>query len=263
MSANSGFGIITNQTFVNSDTTKNVNSITLKTDANTAGFFKPGSYIRADNTAQQLAVTGITNHSEMFMVIGTVRGVVANVFPVTTGSGYLAAPTVTITTPGDEGGGFNSSGTRDGTALGAAASVVIRGEDSTDGGNINAKYVSRRVTLNDGFDAGDLKVIVNAYKPLGTGINVYYKVKSEEDPDNFDNKSYVLMSQETSNSVLSTSEEDVREFTFKSANDVISYTSDGVTYDNFKTFGVKIVMTSNNTITIPKLRDMRAIALDS
>ena len=71
------------------------------------------------------------------------------------------------------------------------------------------------------------------------------------------------MSQETSNSVLSTSEEDVREFTFKSANDVISYTSDGVTYDNFKTFAVKIVMTSNNTITIPKLRDMRAIALDS
>ena len=109
MSANSGFGIITNQTFVNSDTTKNVNSITLKTDANTAGFFKPGSYIRADNTAQQLAVTGITNHSEMFMVIGTVRGVVANVFPVTTGSGYLTAPTVTITTPGDEGGGFNLS----------------------------------------------------------------------------------------------------------------------------------------------------------
>ena len=70
------------------------------------------------------------------------------------------------------------------------------------------------------------------------------------------------MSQETSNSVVSTSEEDIREFSYQTANDVIQYTSDGVTYDKFKSFAIKIVMTSNNVITIPKLRDMRAIALD-
>ena len=46
-------------------------------------------------------------------------------------------------------------------------------------------------------------------------------------------------------------------------NDSISYTSGGATHDRFKTFAIKIVMTSNNAVTVPKLRDMRAIALDS
>ena len=206
----------------------------------------------------------MSNHTEMFMAVGTVRGVVANVVPVTVGSGYLTAPAITISTPGDEAGGFTSDGTRDSSAAaGTTASVVIRGEDSVDGGNINAKYVSRRVTLNDGFDASDLKVIISAFKPLGTGINVYYKVKSDEDPESFDDKSYVLMNQETANTLLSTSEEDIKEFTFKTANDSISYTSGGATHDRFKTFAIKIVMTSNNAVTVPKLRDMRAIALDS
>ena len=68
--------------------------------------------------------------------------------------------------------------------------------------------------------------------------------------------------QETISSTFSTSEEDIREFTYKTANDVVQYSSGGITYDDFKTFAVKIVMTSNNVITIPKLRDMRAIALD-
>ena len=270
LSSNSGYGIITGRTFIDSDSSKNVASITIKTNANNAGFFKPGTFIRADNTAQQLAVTGLSNHTEMFMAVGTVRGVVANVVPVTVGSGYLTAPAVTISTPGDEAGGFVAptdttvKGQRDGSpAAGTTASVVIRGEDSVDGGNINAKYVSRRVTLNDGFDASDLKVIISAFKPLGTGINVYYKVKSDEDPESFDDKSYVLMNQETANTLLSTSEEDIKEFTFKTANDSISYTSGGATHDRFKTFAIKIVMTSNNAVTVPKLRDMRAIALDS
>ena len=261
--SNSGYGIITGRTFVGSDSSKNVASITIKTSANNAGFFKPGTLIRSDNTAQQLAETGLSNHTEMFMAVGTVRGVVANVVPVTVGSGYLTAPTVTISTPGDEAGGFTSDGTRDSSAAaGTTASVVIRGEDSVDGGNINAKYVSRRVTLNDGFDASDLKVIISAFKPLGTGINVYYKVKSEEDPESFDDKSYVLMNQETANTLLSTSEEDIKEFTFKTANDSISYTSGGATHDRFKTFAIKIALTSNNATVIPKVRDMRAIALD-
>ena len=263
--ANSGYGIIVRQTFVGGDTTKNVSSITLKTNANTKGMFKPGTLIRADNTAQQLAVSGVNNGeaSETFMAVGTVRGFVSNVFPTTTGSGYLTAPTVTITAPGAEAGGFTSDGTRDSSAnAGTTATVTIRGEDSADGGNINAKYISRRVSLEDGFDASDIKVIVSAYKPVGTDINVYYKVKSKDDPENFDNKSYVLMNQETISSTFSTSEEDIREFTYKTANDVVQYSSGGITYDDFKTFAVKIVMTSNNVITIPKLRDMRAIALD-
>ena len=255
MPANTGYGIITHQTYYGGDSTKNVASITVKTNANTKGFFKAGTLIRADNTAQQLAVTGVGNGnaSETFMAVGAVTGIVANVFPTTAGSGYLTAPTLTMSAPADNNAHEAGKTT---------ANVVIRGEDGAEGGNINAKYISRRVSLEDGFDSSDIKVVLNAYKPVGTDINVYYKVKAQDDPQSFDLKPYVLMSQETSNSVVSTSEEDIREFSYQTANDVIQYTSDGVTYDKFKSFAIKIVMTSNNVITIPKLRDMRAIALD-
>ena len=139
----------------------------------------------------------------------------------------------------------------------------MRGEDTSSGGNINTKYISRRVTLEDGFDARDLKVIVNAYKPLGTGIQVYYKVKADEDPDDFDTKSYVLMSQETPSSLYSGALEDIKEYTFKTTDEKITYSSGNADYDKFKTFSIKIALTSNTASTVPRVRDMRAIALDT
>jgi hypothetical protein len=179
------------------------------------------------------------------MAVNVVTGIVSNVVPIGAGSGYLTTPTITLTDSG---------------VTQAVANVV--GEDSSKGGNINARYISRRVTLEDGFDASDLKVILNAYKPLGTGVHVYYKVKSEDDPQDFDDKSYVLMSQETPSSVQSGAEDDVKEFVYKTADEKINYTSDSVLYDKFKTFSVKIVLTSNSSVIVPKVRDVRAIALD-
>jgi len=35
-----------------------------------------------------------------------------------------------------------------------------------------------------------------------------------------------------------------------------------VTYDKFKTFSIKIVLGSASTAIIPKIKDMKAIALD-
>ena len=160
----------------------------------------------------------------------------------------MTSPTITISSP--------FSGT-------SGATAIVTGEDSASGGNINTRYISRRVTLEDGFDASDLKVIINAYKPVDTGIEVYFKVKADEDPQDFDEKGYTLMTQETSNSVFSLSEEDTKEFVYKSANESIEYTSGGVKFDRFKTFAIKIALTSSNAAVVPKVRDMRAIALDT
>ena len=44
----------------------------------------------------------------------------------------------------------------------------------------------------------------------------------------------------------------------------ITYTSDtGVTYDSFKKFSIKIVMTSKDPAIVPKIRDLRIIAVPS
>ena len=173
----------------------NVASITIKTNANNVGAFVNGCFILADGTAnssggdgaQSARFTGTgSTSSNTFVTVGVVTGKVSNVEPWPTsasagapaGSGYLTTPTITI-----------SAGTPEAITTAVA---TVRGEDTSSGGNINTKYISRRVTLEDGFDARDLKVIVNAYKPLGTGLHVYYKVKADEDPEDFDTKNYVL-----------------------------------------------------------------------
>ena len=165
-------------TYVNGNTSANVSTITIKTSANCYGIFANGCTIQSSALAQDADHTNsgyTTNHSNTFMLVGTVTGAVSNVVPSlanglisTAGSGYLTTPTVTITAP-------NVS------EQAAVAVATVVGEDSTSGGNVNAKYITRRVTLEDGFDAADIKVILNAYKPLGTNLYLYYKVKAEDD----------------------------------------------------------------------------------
>jgi hypothetical protein len=246
-SGDDAHGIISGQTFVGSDSSKNVATITIKTSSNNAGHFANGIIILSDGTAQDGDHTNsqVTVGSNTFMAVNVVTGVVANVVPIVSGSGYLTTPTVTLSTN---------------ATTNAVANIV--GEDSASGGNINAKYVSRRVTLEDGFDASDLRVILNAYKPLGTGVNLYYKVRAETDPEEFDTKSYVLMTQETPSTIYSGNEGDIREYVYKTSGESTSYTSNYTDYDTFKSFAVKVVMTSNNVTTVPKIRDIRTIALD-
>ena len=142
------------------------------------------------------------------------------------------------------------------------AAVVCTGEEKPSGGPIKSKYVSRRVTLKDEFDASDLKIVLNAYKPKGTDVHVYYKVKNVDDPEDFDLKNYTLMSQETSAGTISKGKDDIQEFIYKSSGETTAYTSNKVRYETFKTFAVKIALVANNCWDMPRVRDMRAIALD-
>ena len=164
------------------------------------------------------------------------------------GNNYITTPTVTIS---------NSS-----VSNGTDAEIKIRGETDPQGGNLLSKYISRKVTLEDGFDAKDLKVTVNANKPQGTDIKVYTKVISSEDTQTFDEKPYILMTQETPSTVISLNDKDYRDFVFKSANDNLSYVSNESTFNRFKTFAVKIALLSEDSKVVPRVRDMRAIALD-
>ena len=111
---------------------------------------------------------------------------------------------------------------------------------------------------------------MNAYKPRGSNIYIYYKVLSAEDNENFDDKPYVLMEQETSAGLFSLNEDDFKQYTYKTVDEKINYTSnDGTTvFTNFRTFAIKVVFTRDldiqtTFIGIPKISDLKAIALDS
>ena len=246
-------------------------------------------YLRALLTSNDSKISPAIDMSRINLIVvenEINRGSIANSDIVVTnsGTGYTSAPTVTIS--GGGGSGATATATLDGTEVsgvtvtaggsgyyetptlafsgggGSSAAATISSELGSNGGNAKTRYISRRVTLEDGFDAQDLKVFLNAYKPKDTDIKVYFRVHNSEDPEDFEDKPYVLFTQETDANLISASESDIKEYVFRTSSNNISYTSGTQTYDNFKTFSIKIVLGSASTAIIPKIKDMKAIALD-
>ena len=180
-----------------------------------------------------------------------VGGIIDDIFIVDAGFGYTGTPTITIT-PGSGGG--------------SGAEAVIIGETDKRGGPALARYITRRVTLNDGFDSGDLRVYLTAYKPIDGDIYVYGKLLSSSDPDIFDEKEWQLLTQLGNANFVSLNSNDYRELVFAPgingiANNSVTYTSGSSTFNTFRTFAVKVVMSGSSSVDVPKVRDLRVIAL--
>jgi hypothetical protein len=60
--------------------------------------------------------------------------------------------------------------------------VEIKYNEFFNSGNTKSKYVSQIVTLADGQDAEDLQVLLTAFKPVGSSIQVWAKFLNKEDP---------------------------------------------------------------------------------
>lgn len=158
------------------------------------------------------------------------------------GSGYLTVPTVTIT-----GNGV----------------LLASAETSPNGGNALTRYITKPTTLADGFEARDIRVYMDLFRPSGTNAYVYYKVLSGDmDATRFDDQPWRLMVQETPDNVLSAAENQYREFAFKTQFDRAFDLSTDTT-DRYKVFAVKVVLASNDTTLRPRAKNFRAIALDS
>ena len=191
------------------------------------------------------------NGSGALAEANVVGGIIDDITIVDPGSSYTGTPTITITR--GSGGGAN-------------AAAIIVGETSKKGGPAAARYISRRVTLNDGFDSGDIRVYLTAYRPKESNIYVYVKLLSVSDPDTFEDREWQLLSPIGNANFVSTNSLDYRELIFAPgtngvADNAISYTSNGVSYDTFRTFAIKIVMAGTNSADVPRIRDMRAVAL--
>jgi hypothetical protein len=184
-------------------------------------------------------------------VANVVSNTISAIYITSGGSGYTSSPNITVT-PGSGGGG----------------NVVVNyiGETSSSGGNATARYMTRRVTLADGFDSGDLRVYLNANKRPGTNIYVYYKILSSSDPDLFVNKRWQLMTQITNSNYNSSNDVDYRELTFApgsngSPSNQVSYNTENTIYTTFRSFAIKIVMASERDNLVPKIKDLRVIAI--
>lgn len=174
------------------------------------------------------------------------NNILANVVVDVSGSGYTGTPTITL------------SGN---TAL--SANIQVIGEDHASGGPATARYITRKVTLADGMDAGDFRIYFSAYKPSVANIYVYYKILSADDPDqNFDNKNWKLMTIVKGYNNISLNQEDFKEFVYAPGSSNIA--DDRVQYDSFttfKNFAIKIVMATTDTTRVPRIKNFRVVAL--
>jgi hypothetical protein len=144
-------------------------------------------------------------------------------------------------------------------------------EDTANNGSAIARYVQRTVTLAEGQDAEDLKVFITGYKPSTANIKLYVKLLNGEDGESIDDRTWLEMTQTTSSTVVSDSEnrDDFREFEYgiptaslTGAGGEVQYTtSAGVTYTGFKYFKIKAVLLSTSPSIVPRIKDFRAIAL--
>ncbi len=141
----------------------------------------------------------------------------------------------------------------------SAAAVVANPETQPSNGGALSKYIMRKVTLNDGFDATSLRVYLQQNLPQGSSIQVYYRVQSATDTtSSIELSPWILMNQV---GVSSANQNLYEYYDYEYKADAISYTGGNVTYTNFRTFAIKIVFYSTNPANAPTAKNLRVIAL--
>ena len=128
-----------------------------------------------------------------------------------------------------------------------------------------AKYLTKMVSLAEGFDSTGLTVYVDVNRPVGTDIDVFYKIQNKYDfTKQFEEQNWILLPQYTSSNqgTTYTTSSDFNEEIYQ--NLAISYTANTgdaiVSYTDFDRFQIKVVMYSDNSAKVPKIKNLRVIA---
>lgn len=169
------------------------------------------------------------------------------------GSGYYSTPTITIAT-----------GAADTFGVGQGATAVINGETDQSGGNIYAKYQTKIVSLEDGFDSGDLIVRLDAFRPAGTDIQVYFKVLSAQDADTFTDKKWKRMTKSKDSYSATMKDKVYLEYKYNVDTGYIQYLEDGNSYPlggKFKFFAVKIRLVAADPSVTPSVDTLKILAV--
>jgi hypothetical protein len=122
-------------------------------------------------------------------------------------------------------------------------------ETEPTGGSVATKYMTKEVTLEQ--SSTSLKTIASVNKRAPCDIDFYYRIKTSEEQV-FIDRPWVLMERPDVYGVNSVNEDDFKEFEFDLQN-----------LPEFTSVSVKIVMTTENSAIVPKVKDLRIIALAS
>jgi hypothetical protein len=144
------------------------------------------------------------------------------------------------------------------------------GEDSTQGGQLFNKYISKIVTLADYQDAEDMNVFLTAYRPPSTDVKVWIKLLNGSDGDPMAQKTWIEMEKSFGGDITYSSianKDDFKEYKFTmpasalDSNGVFTYVQNNITFKTFKSFQIKVGLTGTNSAVVPRVADLRTIAL--
>jgi hypothetical protein len=123
--------------------------------------------------------------------------------------------------------------------------------------------------LQEGFDAEDFRLYVTGYRPVGTEIKTYIRVKNEADPVSLKNNDWIELDIIEGASLFSSTSNtsDYKEFVYEipAANKnsgIIEYTNETGTYLGYRSFAIRIDLLSDNVANVPRVLDYRGIAFE-
>ena len=121
-------------------------------------------------------------------------------------------------------------------------------ERDPQGGSADAKYITREIVLNNPSVA--LKVAMTVNRPQDADIDLYYKIKTT-DGQNYRKLNYDYVSRP-----LGYDNPDL-------PGSWSEWEYDIENLEEFSSFGIKVVLRSKNSATVPKVKDLRIVALAS
>jgi hypothetical protein len=213
-----------------------------------------GNHINANNIIVTISppdlADGVQATANVMVMSGNSVSFITVINP---GAGYSVSPTITIS---EAGAPVN-------------ATAVVSGENGQIGGNGITRYVTRKITLANGFAAGDLRVYLNAIRPVGSDVCVYYKALSSTDTQSFTDLPWVKMT--LINDVNSADQNTPVGLQFCPAlgsnglpSGVLQYTVNGVQYPlggSFQYFAIKIVLFADDQTVVPTVSSLQVTAL--
>lgn len=143
-------------------------------------------------------------------------------------------------------------------------------DNKNPGGLLINKYISIPITLAEGQDAEDLIVMLTSYRPPGTDVKVWVKILNGEDGQAFDYLPWIELETAENSPYSSISNiNDFIEYTYRfpvaqrsGPNSEVQYKNpDGITFTGFKYYAIKIGLLGENAAVVPRVGDLRAIAI--
>ncbi|ASV44688.1 virulence-associated VriC protein [Agrobacterium phage Atu_ph04] len=156
-------------------------------------------------------------------------GMITDLKVVRQGSGYSSIDSITIS-----------------DSTGSGASIAFAGfETDPFGGNADARYLTKVVTLNADYEADRADVMIDLSVPSGANYEVFVRSRNSSDAEPITSKSWRKV---TKNNLKTTAGQSFIETKFEID---LSYTSGGVTYAFSNELQVKLVPLSTDTSIVP------------